>query len=154
MRSIRSSIRIAPLVTVLACLPLLPGCAAAPQETQAVAAAHQGHDQGSGQGHTVTSQVQALPQSVEQLSSAIGCPEPDMQVEATELRQAVCQAPKGRYTVATFTTDKGQRDWLDEAQAYGGTYLVGPRWVVIAEPALLEDLQGGVGGAIEATQHH
>ncbi|MGW3352803.1 hypothetical protein ACWDA3_56745 [Nonomuraea rubra] len=90
---------------------------------------------------------------MEQLAAATGCARPAMQVDAAELRQAVCQTSRGRYTLLTFTTDKGKRAWLDSAQMYGGTYLVGDRWVVVAEPALLERLREQLGGMVEAARH-
>lgn len=92
--------------------------------------------------------------SMEQIAATLGCARPSMQVDAAELRQAVCQVPQGRYTMVTFTTDDGKRAWLKSAQAYGGAYLVGDRWTVIAEPALLEGLRGRLGGEVETAAHH
>ncbi len=94
-----------------------------------------------------------LPQAgADQLLRAIACTDPQVQVDAAELRQVICHAPAGRYTILTFTTQTGTRAWLDEAEPYGGTYLVGDRWTVIAAPDLLTDLRTQVGGHLEG--HH
>ncbi|WP_431930123.1 hypothetical protein [Nonomuraea jabiensis] len=97
---------------------------------------------------------QALPAaSIEHIAATLGCPHPSMQVDAAELRQAVCETPRGRYILLTFTTDTGKRTWLDEAQTYGGVYLVGDRRVVIATQPLLEGLRERLGGQIESMHH-
>ncbi|MEV5555316.1 hypothetical protein AB0L44_16815 [Nonomuraea wenchangensis] len=94
-----------------------------------------------------------LPQAdADQLLRAIACTDPQIQVDATELREVICHTPAGRYTILTFTTQTGTRAWLDEAQPYGGTYLVGDRWTVVAAPDLLTDLRTQVGGDLEG--HH
>lgn len=92
--------------------------------------------------------------SIDQLGAALGCPSPDVQIDADELRQAVCRTSAAHSVLVTFTTSKGQRDWLDAAQPYGGTYLVGERWVVVSDPAVLEGLRAKLGGDIESMQHH
>ncbi|MDA0632127.1 hypothetical protein OUY22_01765 [Nonomuraea sp. MCN248] len=97
---------------------------------------------------------EATEQSIDQLGAALGCPRPDVQVDAEELRQAACQTSSNRATLVTFATGKGQRDWLDAAQPYGGSYLVGERWVVVSEPPVLESLRTRLGGRIESTRHH
>ncbi|MEU4514596.1 hypothetical protein AB0G05_34290 [Nonomuraea wenchangensis] len=94
-----------------------------------------------------------LPQAgTEQLLRAVACTDPHLQVDATELRQVTCHTPAGRYTILTFATQTGTRAWLDEAQPYGGTYLVGDRWTVVAAPDLLTDLRARLGGRLEG--HH
>ncbi|WP_226900461.1 hypothetical protein [Nonomuraea phyllanthi] len=127
---------------------LLSACAAAvPSSPVRVAHHHGTHVSPDAAG-------QVLPTAgMEQIAGTLGCPSIDMQVDATELRQAVCRTSRGRYTLVTFTTDAGKRMWLDAAQAYGGTYLVGDRWVVIATPALLEALREQLGGRIESMRH-
>ncbi|GAA1018245.1 hypothetical protein Aple_034500 [Acrocarpospora pleiomorpha] len=94
------------------------------------------------------------PASVEQLVSTIGCASSHIQIDADELRQGICETPQGRYTITTFVTEKGKRDWLDYAQMYGGIYLVGTRWAVIASPDLLETLRDRTGGQIEDLSSH
>ncbi|MFF0770723.1 hypothetical protein ACFYUK_17685 [Nonomuraea wenchangensis] len=96
---------------------------------------------------------QPLPAAgMEQLLRAAACADPQVQVDATELRQVICHTPAGRYTILTFATQDGARAWLDEAQPYGGTYLVGDRWTVIAAPDLLTGLRAQLGGRLEG--HH
>ncbi|MEV4105433.1 hypothetical protein AB0J42_34760 [Nonomuraea sp. NPDC049649] len=93
--------------------------------------------------------------SIDQLGAALGCPGPKLQIDAAELRQAACKTSTGHSILVTFTTGKNQRDWLDAAQPYGGTYLVGDRWVVVSEPPVLEGLRAQLGGRIESgDQHH
>ncbi|MET8866065.1 hypothetical protein ABZW11_24275 [Nonomuraea sp. NPDC004580] len=122
------------------------------------AAQHQSHHQGhvAGGGVTQPAATVKLPRaSMKKLKTSAGCPKARLQIDADELKQAACQTKQGRYTIVTFTTDKGKRDWLDYAQPYGGTYLVGDRWTVVSEPALLEGLRKKVGGQIETgAQHH
>ncbi|MEV0308053.1 hypothetical protein [Nonomuraea fuscirosea] len=53
----------------------------------------------------------------------------------------------------TFATAAGEDAWLGEARPYGGTYLAGDRWAVVAEPALLDELRDRLGGEIENHPH-
>ncbi|MFG1697137.1 hypothetical protein [Nonomuraea sp. NPDC049309] len=85
--------------------------------------------------------------SAEDLAGKVGC-KPDMRTKAAELRQGVCKTSVGNYVITSFTTEQGKRDWLDYAQMYGGTYLVGRRWVVTASPAVLETLRKTLGGEV------
>ncbi|MEV7420139.1 hypothetical protein [Streptomyces sp. NPDC089919] len=88
------------------------------------------------------------------LGAAVGCT-PAVSVDADELRQGGCRTAQGRYSMATFTTGRGLRAWLAEAQAYGGTYLVGERWVVTAAPeSALAPLRERVGGHLESGTRH
>ncbi|MGR6920274.1 hypothetical protein ACU635_39085 [[Actinomadura] parvosata] len=54
----------------------------------------------------------------------------------------------------TFAGGTGERAWLDDAEAYGGSYLVGDRWVVVAAPPPLEGVSRRLGGTVEAAHHH
>ncbi|MGW4796506.1 hypothetical protein ACWEPC_29205 [Nonomuraea sp. NPDC004297] len=140
-----------PLCAAVLGAVLLSACAAPPAPAQP--AAHH-HGAGASSPQARPAGGQALPwASMEQIAATAGCASPSMQVDAAELRQAACQTSRGRYTLVTFTTDGGKRVWLDNAQMYGGTYLVGDRWVVVAEPALLEGLRERLGGMIEAVHH-
>jgi hypothetical protein len=91
--------------------------------------------------------------TVEQLAAKTGC-EPNMQIDAEELRQGICETGDGRYVLATFRTDKNQRDWINEAKPYGGTYLVGKRWVAVGEAKVLGTLRGRLGGTVESGEDH
>ncbi|GGO87442.1 hypothetical protein [Wenjunlia tyrosinilytica] len=98
--------------------------------------------------------VPAKPSSIEKIASTIGC-KADITVDAKELRQAACESRRTRYRMVTFATDTGQHAWLEEAQAYGGTYLVGKRWAITAQPtATLDGLRHKLGGTIEAGASH
>ncbi|MCX5413038.1 hypothetical protein [Streptomyces sp. NBC_00059] len=92
--------------------------------------------------------------SLEQLASKADC-EPNVQTDAEELRQANCTTKDGRYVLATFATDRGQREWLNEANDYGGSYLVGRKWVAVGDPDVVAALRGRLGGTVEtASPHH
>ncbi|MFD8446936.1 hypothetical protein ACFV1V_26040 [Streptomyces globisporus] len=92
--------------------------------------------------------------TLEQLAKKAGC-DPNVQTDAAELRQANCKANDGRYVLTTFATDRGQREWINEAKDYGGSYLVGRRWVAVGEPGVVAALRGRLGGTVEtASPHH
>ncbi|RCG23989.1 hypothetical protein DQ384_33570 [Sphaerisporangium album] len=94
------------------------------------------------------------PATVEELAAMTGCPKPQIQVDATELRQAMCTTSKGRYSVTTFATDRGQREWLDDSLGYGGAYLEGTRWIVLANtPEMLETFRQTLGGSVRSNGH-
>jgi hypothetical protein len=92
--------------------------------------------------------------TLEQLASKAHC-EPNVQTDAEELRQANCATGDGRYVLATFATDRGQREWINEANDYGGSYLVGRRWVAVGDADVVAALRGRLGGTVEtASPHH
>ncbi|GDY73578.1 hypothetical protein SAV31267_030630 [Streptomyces avermitilis] len=68
--------------------------------------------------------------SLEDLAAEVKC-KPDIQTDADEIRQAVCKSTSRKFILATFATDRGQREWLNEAKDYGGFYLVGAKWVAV-----------------------
>jgi len=85
-----------------------------------------------------------------------GCA-PKLTGENSGYRQAGCVTADDRFTITTFTTDQGQRDWLAEALPYGGAYLVGLRWIVSANTRTgLAPLAARLGGTIldQTAQHH
>jgi hypothetical protein len=96
----------------------------------------------------------AKPMTLEQLAAKTGCANPETQGKTSDMRQGVCRNPQGQYTVTTFVTDKGQREWLDYAQAYGGTYLIGPRWIIVGTPSVVESFHETLGGKLETMEHH
>ena len=55
----------------------------------------------------------------------------------------------GRYVLATFATDRGQWEWINEAKDYGGSYLVGRKWVVVGDPRVVTALRARLGGTVE-----
>ncbi|GGX59725.1 hypothetical protein [Streptomyces fructofermentans] len=110
--------------------PLLLGCSADPAEPE------------SGSGG-----VTAAPAKIERIAELTGC-KPEIRIEADELREGVCRTSRGRWIVTTFPREKFKETWLDAAAIYGGTYLVGPRWAIGGERALLDDLRTDVGGEL------
>jgi hypothetical protein len=88
------------------------------------------------------------PAKVEVIAGLTGC-KAKIRVEAEELRQGICHTKKSDYLITTFPQDKFRQVWLESAAMYGGKHLVGFRWVVSAEPAMLEQLRPKLGGTIE-----
>ncbi|WP_411078707.1 hypothetical protein [Streptomyces sp. cmx-18-6] len=128
---------------LLAALLLLTGCSAAGDA---------GKDRAAGKGGAAA--PPAATGTLEQLAEKAGC-DPDVQTDADELRQANCTTTTGRYVLTTFATDRGQREWINEAKDYGGSYLVGRRWVAVGEAKVVAALRGRLGGTVEtASPHH
>ncbi|MFF9276099.1 hypothetical protein [Streptomyces griseosporeus] len=91
--------------------------------------------------------------SLERLAAEVKC-RPDMQTDADEIRQALCRTSDGRFVLATFATDRGQREWINEAKDYGGHYLVGRKWVAVGETDVVTALRATLGGDIEEGTDH
>jgi hypothetical protein len=92
-------------------------------------------------------------ESLEQLASKAKC-DPDIQHAAEELRQANCRTEDGKYVLVTFATDRGLREWINGAKDYGGSYLVGRKWVAVGDPKVTEALRGRLGGTVETGSSH
>lgn len=91
--------------------------------------------------------------SLEHLAAEVKCL-PNMQTDADTIRQAICEKGKEKYILATFSTDRGQREWINTAKDYGGYYLVGRKWIVVGHEDVVADLRGRLGGDLEqGTQH-
>lgn len=112
-----------------------------------------GAGDGSGGGGAADAAPRTATGTLEQLAAKAECA-PDIQTNADELRQAKCQNEDGRFVLATFATDRGERDWLNAAKDYGGTYLVGRKWVAVGNPAVVGKLRGRLGGTVERASHH
>ncbi|MBC6463513.1 hypothetical protein [Actinomadura sp. HBU206391] len=95
----------------------------------------------------------AKPATLEQLAARTGC-KLETETKATELRQGSCKTSDGRYTMLTFVTDKAKESWLGAAKEWGGTYLIGPRWVIVGTQQNLQPFYDKVGGEIEAGDDH
>ncbi|MFF5896307.1 hypothetical protein ACFY8O_10345 [Streptomyces argenteolus] len=109
---------------------------------------------GGADGDTGTTAPPAARGTLEQLAAKADC-EPNVQTDAEEIRQANCTTKDGRYVLATFATDRGQREWINEANDYGGSYLVGRKWVAVGDPEVVAALRGRLGGTVEtASPHH
>ncbi|NEA48296.1 hypothetical protein [Streptomyces sp. SID10815] len=92
--------------------------------------------------------------SLESLAAEVRCA-PDIQTDADTIRQAICAGASGKFVLATFSTDRGQREWIDEAKNYGGFYLVGRKWVAVGDDGVVHALRGTLGGDVEAgVDHH
>ncbi|MDH6698061.1 hypothetical protein ACIQKE_07350 [Streptomyces griseoviridis] len=91
--------------------------------------------------------------SLESLAAAVKCA-PDIQTDADEIRQAICKNGDGKFVLATFATDRGQREWINEAKDYGGYYLVGRKWVAVGDDGVVTALRGTLGGAVEIGTDH
>ena len=91
--------------------------------------------------------------SLEKLAAEAKC-DPDMQTDADTIRQALCGKGGEKYVLATFSTDRGQAEWLSTAKDYGGHYLVGRKWVAVGGAETVQELRGTLGGDLEeGTQH-
>ena len=92
--------------------------------------------------------------SLEDLAAEVKCT-PDIQTDADEIRQGVCKISGGKFILATFATDRGQREWLNGAKDYGGSYLVGAKWVAVGDQKMVTTLRGQLGGTVEeGASHH
>ncbi|MFB7458015.1 MULTISPECIES: hypothetical protein [unclassified Streptomyces] len=91
--------------------------------------------------------------SLESLAAEVKC-EPDMQTDADTIRQAICTNPTGKFVLATFATDRGQREWIDDAKDYGGSYLVGRKWVAVGDSGVVTALRATLGGDVETGKDH
>ncbi len=91
--------------------------------------------------------------SLEHIASQAKC-EPNIQTDAEEIRQANCTTGDGKYVLATFATDRGLREWINEAKDYGGSYLVGRKWVAVGDDKVVATLRGRLGGTVETGSSH
>ncbi|MFD8672922.1 hypothetical protein ACFV1A_07545 [Streptomyces seoulensis] len=109
---------------------------------------------GCGAGQDDTAKVPATATgSLESLAAEVKC-RPDMQTDADEIRQALCKNADGKFVLATFATDRGQREWINDAKDYGGHYLVGRKWVAVGDDGVVNALRGTLGGEVEAGADH
>ncbi|WP_436844360.1 hypothetical protein [Streptomyces canus] len=87
------------------------------------------------------------PARIEVIAGLAGC-KAEIRIEADELREGLCHSRKADYRITTFPAEKYKEAWLDAASVYGGTYLVGPRWVVSTQAEHLEQARNKLGGTI------
>ncbi|MFI6037246.1 hypothetical protein ACIBBD_24335 [Streptomyces sp. NPDC051315] len=87
------------------------------------------------------------PAKVEVIAGLTGC-EAEIRIEADELREGVCHTETADYVITTFPAERYKLAWLDAAGVYGGTYLVGERWVVSARPDVLQRFRPKLGGTV------
>ncbi|MFV0136346.1 hypothetical protein ACLGIH_24595 [Streptomyces sp. HMX87] len=91
--------------------------------------------------------------SLESLAAEVRC-KPNMQTDADQIRQAICEKGDEKYVLATFATDRGQREWINTAKDYGGYYLVGRKWVAVGHQHVVAELRGRLGGTLEEGVRH
>ncbi|WP_152869231.1 hypothetical protein [Streptomyces acidicola] len=129
-------------VAVVAALMMLTGC---------------GSDGGGSDGGGEKKLPETATGSLENIANEVGC-KPDMQTDADTIRQAICKNTdgkfNGKFVLATFATDRGQREWLNGAKDYGGYYLVGRKWVAVGEQKTVTALRGRLGGTMEEGSDH
>jgi hypothetical protein len=134
-------------VTILAAaaaLLLVGGCGAEP-----AASPHAGHAAAPGD---EAAPAQVL--SVEQLAASLSC-DPKISLAVSDYRRATCEAQGMKFQMLDFASTKGQRDWLEGAEMYGGVFLVGDRWVLGCDhEEHLESLRKTLGGTVEDTGAH
>ncbi|MFH8403853.1 hypothetical protein ACH4FX_03630 [Streptomyces sp. NPDC018019] len=94
------------------------------------------------------------PVPMARIAAVLGC-RAEIIVDAQELREGGCTTGAGAFRILTFSSDAKKRAWLTEAQAYGGTYLVGTRWSVTGpSPSALAPLRAALGGTVETGDGH
>ncbi|MFF9404249.1 hypothetical protein ACF1B0_01775 [Streptomyces anandii] len=91
--------------------------------------------------------------SLESLAASVKC-KPDIQTDADTIRQAICTNSAGKFVLATFSTDRGQREWINEAKDYGGFYLIGRKWVAVGDDSVVQALRVTLGGDLEIGADH
>ncbi|MFE1252022.1 hypothetical protein [Streptomyces sp. NPDC058735] len=96
---------------------------------------------------------EAVTGSLEHIAAEAEC-KPNMQTDADTIRQAICEKGAEKYVLATFATDRGQREWLNTAKDYGGFYLVGRKWVAVGHQDVVQELRGTLGGTVERGTDH
>lgn len=135
--------------TALCAVLLVSGCAGGQGRS------HAGHEQKKTSPSAEGSATNAAgPATLTRIADAIGC-KANVVTDAEELHQAACKAGKAQYTLVTFATDTGKREWLSESKDYGGIYLVGYRWSVTAPSEnSLKPLRAKLGGTIETGTSH
>ncbi|MGI5202708.1 hypothetical protein ACQEU6_14195 [Spirillospora sp. CA-108201] len=115
-----------PLCAAVLAMPLAAGCSA-------------GSDASGGK--------DAEPASLAELAQQTDCSLTGKR-KVEDLEQGNCKTARGRYVLLSFTSDNGMNAWLEEAKPWGGTYLVGARWVAVSQQQTLESLRGDLGGKI------
>lgn len=108
----------------------------------------------SGGSGTAAVAKSSKPPTVEKLASALEC-KADIQKKVEDYRLGVCKSKKTPFTFVTFKDNRAKRGWLDFSKDYGGTYLVGSRWIVVTDsPSKLGPIQAKWGGTVEQGKGH
>ncbi|MFJ7271047.1 hypothetical protein ACIQV3_31135 [Streptomyces sp. NPDC099050] len=94
------------------------------------------------------------PEPLDRIAAALGC-SPEVTVDAQEVREGACAVGAQAFRLATFSTARGRAAWLSESRQYGGTYLVGERWVITAPSAdALAPARARLGGTLDSAPAH
>ncbi|MFC4494309.1 hypothetical protein ACFPA8_09200 [Streptomyces ovatisporus] len=126
---------------------------ALPALVAAAAVALLGGCSDSGDG-TASVSAKGTPPSVEKLGSALEC-KVKVTKKVEDYRLGSCKKDKTLFTMVTFKDNRAKRGWLDFSKPYGGTYLVGSRWLVLADSdKKLIPVQAKFGGTIEEGAAH
>ncbi|MCG6495732.1 hypothetical protein [Kitasatospora sp. A2-31] len=91
--------------------------------------------------------------SVEDLAKRIGCTA-DITADTADLRQGLCSLGEDEVWIATFPTTGAQTVWTSGAEEYGGSYLVGDRWVVVLSDTTADFLHQKLGGVVTNGTDH
>lgn len=108
---------------------------------------------GAGSGGGAASPPPA-PEPLERIAAALRCA-PEVTVDAEEVREGACAVDAQAFRLATFSTARGRDAWLAQSRQYGGTYLVGERWIITAPSAdALARARTRLGGTLESGPAH
>ncbi|GAA2806391.1 hypothetical protein RMN57_28385 [Kitasatospora sp. CM 4170] len=91
--------------------------------------------------------------SVEDLARRIGCTA-DITADTADLRQGLCNVGEDEVWIATFPNTGAQTVWTSGAEEYGGSYLVGDRWVVVLSDTTADFLHQKLGGVVTSGTDH
>ncbi|MFF3209071.1 hypothetical protein ACFYYB_00280 [Streptomyces sp. NPDC002886] len=95
------------------------------------------------------------PEPLDRIAAALGCGSPEVTVDAQEVREGACAVGAQAFRLATFSTEQGRAAWLSESRQYGGTYLVGERWIITAPSAdALTPARDRLGGTLDSAPEH
>ncbi|MCJ0874426.1 hypothetical protein [Streptomyces sp. AP-93] len=101
-----------------------------------------------------TASPPAAPEPLDRIAAALGC-SPEVTVDAQEVREGACTVGAQAFRLATFSTARGRAVWLSESRPYGGTYLVGERWIITAPSTdALTQARSRLGGTLDAAPGH
>lgn len=109
---------------------------------------------GTGGGRAASSAPGPAPDPLDRIAAALGC-SPEVTVDAQEVREGACAVEGRAFRMATFSTAQGRAAWLAESRQYGGTYLVGERWIITGPSAdALTPARATLGGTLDSAPGH
>ncbi len=75
--------------------------------------------------------------SLEDLAADVKC-KPNIQTDADEIRQAICNNSDGKFVLATFATDRGSVTGSTTPRTTAASILVGRKWVAVGDDGVVE----------------